>query len=149
MLNAPLPRHLQIADRELHASLSLGELCRQLQNKLYKVIFPNSFQPNRNYKIKNIWRDLDKLPQPKEEKERSKKKWNEVQDKLSWDECYEYAMKSLQESRNVEAHPTPLTEEVLGRAAELMDSKGNLKGYLSLKRVHELISMWKHVQTME
>ena len=149
MLNAPLPRHLQIADRELHASLSLGELCRQLQNKLYKVIFPNSFQPNRNYKIKNIWRDLDKLPQPKEEKERSKKKWNEVQDKLSWDECYEYAMKSLQESRNVEAHPTPLTEEVLARAAELMDSKGNLKGYLSLKRVHELISMWKHVQTME
>ncbi|XP_022797837.1 cilia- and flagella-associated protein 58-like [Stylophora pistillata] len=149
MLNAPLPRHLQIADRELHASLSLGELCRVLQNKLYKVIFPNSFQPNRNYKIKNILRDLDKLPQPKEEKERSKKKWNEVQEKLSWDECYEYAMKSLQESRNVDAHPTPLTEEVLVRAAELMDSKGNLKGYLSLKRVHELISMWKHVQTME
>ena len=29
-----LPEHLQQADRELHASLSLGELCRQLQNKI-------------------------------------------------------------------------------------------------------------------
>ena len=29
-----LTEHLQQADRELHASLSLGELCRQLQNKI-------------------------------------------------------------------------------------------------------------------
>lgn len=149
MLTPPLPRHLQIADRELHASLSLGELCRQLQNKLYKIIFPNSFMPNRNYKIKNIWRDLEKLPQPKEEKDRSKKKWDEVRQKLSWDESYEDAIKSLQESRNLDAHPSPITEEMLNRAADIMDSKGNLKGWLSLKRVHDLITMWKLAQTME
>ena len=29
-----LSEHLQQADRELHASLSFGELCRQLQNKI-------------------------------------------------------------------------------------------------------------------
>ena len=144
-----LPRHLQIADHELRASLSLGELCRQFQNKLYKVIFPNSFMPNRNYKMKNIWRDLERLPQPKEEKERSKKKWDEVREKLKWDESFEDAMKSLQESRNLDAHPSPLTEEILNRAAEIMDTKGNLKGWLSLKRVHELITMWKLVQAME
>ena len=149
MLTPPLPRHLQIADRELHASLSLGELCRQFQNKLYKIIFPNSFMPNRNYKMKNIWRDLEKLPQPKEEKERSKKKWAEVREMLKWDESYEDAMKSLQESRNLDAHPSPLTEELLNKAAEIMDSKGNLKGWLSLKRVHELISMWKLAQAMD
>ena len=149
MLTPPLPRHLQIADRELHASLSLGELCRQFQNKLYKIIFPNSFTPNRNYKIKNILRDLEKLPQPKEEKERSKKKWAEVSEMLKWDESYEDAMKSLQESRNLDAHPSPLTEELLNKAAEIMDSKGNLKGWLSLKRVHELISMWKLAQAMD
>ena len=149
MLTPPLPRHLQMADRELQASLSLGELCRQLQNKLYKIIFPNSFLSNRNYKMKNIWRDLDKLPQPKEEKDRSKKKWDEVRQKLSWDESYEDAMKSLQESRNLDAHPSQLTEEMLHRAAEIMDSKGNLKGWLSLKRVNELIIMWKLAQTME
>lgn len=149
MLTPPLPRHLQIADRELHASLSLGELCRQLQNKLYKIIFPNSFMPNRNYKMKNIWRDLEKLPQPKEEKDRSKKKWDEVRQKLSWDESHEDAIKSLQESRNLDAHPSPITEEMLNRAADIMDSKGNLKGWLSLKRVHDLITMWKLAQTME
>lgn len=49
MLTPPLPRHLQIADRELHASLSLGELCRQFQNMLYKIIFPNSFMASRNH----------------------------------------------------------------------------------------------------
>ena len=149
MLTPQLPRHLQLADRELHASLSLGELCRQLQNKLYKIIFPNSFMPNRNYKMKNIWRDLEKLPQQKEEKDRSKKKWDEVREMLKWEESYEDAMKSLQESRNLDAHPSPLTEEILNRAADIMDSKGNLKGWLSLKRVHELITMWKLVQAME
>ena len=149
MLTSPLPRHLQRADWELHASLTLGELCRQFQNKLYKIIFPNSFQSNRNYKMKNIWRDLEKLPQLEEEKQRSRKKWDEVQKKLKWDECYEDAMKALQESRNVDAHPTPLSEEGLTAAAKLMDSKGNLKGWLSLKRVNELITMWKNVQAME
>ena len=128
MLTPALPRHLQIADRELHASLSLGELCRQLQNKMYKIIFPNSFMPNRNYKMKNIRRDLEKLPQLKEEKDRSNKKWDEVREKLKWDESFEDAMKSLQESRNLDAHPSPLTEEILNRAAEIMDSKGNHKG---------------------
>lgn len=144
-----LPRHLQLADRELHASLSLGELCRQLQNRMYKVVFPNSFLSSRNYKMKNIHRDLEKLPQPTEEKERSKKKWQELNGKFKWDEAFEEAMKALQDSRNLDAHPTPLTEEGLNRAAELMDGKGNLKGWLSLKRVLELISIWKQLQQME
>jgi len=144
-----LPRHLQIADRELHASLSLGELCRQIQNKIYKIVFPNSFLPSRNYKMKNIRRDLGKLPQPTEEKERSKKRWDELYGKFKWDEAYEEAMKALQDSRNLDAHPSTLTEDGLSRAAEMMDAKGNLKGWLSLKRVLELISIWKQLQNME
>lgn len=95
MLTPPLSRHFQRADFELHASLILRELCRQFQNKLYKIIFPNSFQSNRNYKMKNIWRDLDKLPQLDEEKKRSRKKWDQVKQELKWDECYEDAMKAL------------------------------------------------------
>lgn len=71
---------------------------------------------------------MEKLPQPKEEKDRSNKKWDEVREKLKWDESFEDAMKSLQESRNLDAHPSPLTEEILNRAAEIMDSKGNHKG---------------------
>ena len=146
---ALLPKHLQQADRELHASLSLGELCRQLQNKMYKVVFPNSFSSGRNYKMKNIHRDLDKLPQPTEEKERSKTKWGELNEKFHWEEAYEDAMKALQESRNIDAHPCPLTEEGLIRAAEILNAKGDLKGWLSLKRVQELIHIWKQLQTLE
>lgn len=144
-----LPRHLQIADRELHASLSLGELCRQLQNKMYKIVFPNSFSSSRNYKMKNIRRDLDKLPQPTEEKERSKKRWDELCLKFKLDEAYEEAMKALQDSRNLDAHPSPLSEDGLNRAAEMINAKGNLKGWLSLKRVYELIAVWKQLQMME
>ena len=146
---ALLPKHLQQADRELHASLSLGELCRQLQNKMYKIVFPNSFSSGRNYKMKNIHRDLDKLPQPTEEKERSKTKWGELNEKFQWEEAYEEAMKALQESRNIDAHPSPLTEEGLIRATEILNGKGDLKGWLSLKRVHELIHIWKQLQTLD
>lgn len=146
---ALLPKHLQQADRQLHASLSLGELCRQLQNKMYKIVFPYSFSSGRNYKMKNIHRDLDKLPQPTEEKERSKTKWGELNEKFQWEEAYEEAMKALQESRNIDAHPSPLTEEGLIRAAEILNAKGDLKGWLSLKRVHDLIHIWKQLQTFE
>ena len=146
---ALLPKHLQQADRQLHASLSLGELCRQLQNKMYKIVFPYSFSSGRNYKMKNIHRDLDKLPQPTEEKERSKTKWGELNEKFQWEEAYEEAMKALQESRNIDAHPSPLTKEGLIRATEILNAKGDLKGWLSLKRVHELIHIWKQLQTLE
>ena len=57
------------------------------------------------------------------------------------DESYEDAMKSLPESRNLDAHHSPLTEEI-NRAAEIMDSKGNLKSC-----VYELIAMWKPLCT--
>jgi len=146
---ALLPKHLQQADRELHASLSMGELCRQLQNKMYKIVFPYSFSSGRHYTMKNIHRDLDKLPQPTEEKERSKTKWGELNEKFQWEEAYEEAMKALQESRNIDAHPSPLTEEGLIRAAEILNAKGDLKGWLSLKRVHDLIHIWKQLQTFE
>ena len=34
-------------------------------------------------------------------------------------------------SINIDANPSPLTEEGLIKAAEIMDAKGNLKGWLS------------------
>lgn len=144
-----LPPHLQLADRELQASLSLGELCRQVQNKMYKAVLPTLFSPKRNYKIKNIRRDLEKYPLSIAEKQKCNTKWQELTTQFTWDEAYEEAMKGLQESRNVDAHPSPLTEEGLNRAAEMMNAKGNLKGWSSLKRVRELISIWKQLQHME
>lgn len=72
-----------------------------------------------------------------------------MREKLKWEDSYEDAMKSLQESTNLDAHPSLLTEKIINRAAEITDTEGNLKDWLSLKRVHELITMWKQVQAME
>lgn len=136
-------------DRELQALLFIGEMCQQVQNKMYKVIFPTLYAPKRSYKIKNIRRDLEKYPLPTPEKEESVKKWQELTGKFKWDEAHEEAMKDLQGKRNIDAHPSPLTEEGLTRAAELLDTKGNLKGWSSYKRVLELIKIWKQLQQMD
>ena len=136
-------------DRELQALLFIGEMCQQVQNKMYKVVFPTLYAPKRNYKIKNIRRDLEKYPLPTPEKEESVKKWQELTGKFKWDEAHEEAMKDLQGKRNIDAHPSPLTEEGLTRAAELLDTKGNLKGWSSFKRVLELITIWKQLQQMD
>lgn len=69
--------------------------------------------PSRNYKMKIIWRDLEKPPQPKEGKDTSKAKGDEVRKKLKWNVSYKDALKSLQERNNLDAHPIPLTEEIL------------------------------------
>ena len=148
---AMLPQPIQtLGDRELQASLSIGEMCQQVQNKMYKVIFPTLYAPKRSYKIKHIRRELEKYPNlSTEEKEESVKKWQELTGKFKWDEAHEEAMKDLQGKRNIDAHPSPLTEEGLTRAAELLDTKGNLKGWSSYKRVLELITIWKQLQQMD
>ena len=146
MLPQPFP---SLGDRELQASLSIGEMCQQVQNKMYKVIFPTLYAPKRSYKMKHIRRDLEKYPLPTPEKDESVKKWQELTGKFKWDEAHEEAMKDLQGKRNIDAHPSPLTEEGLTRAAELLDTKGNLKGWSSFKRVLELITIWKQLQQMD
>ena len=136
--------------RELQAPLSLGEMCHPVENKLYKVVFPTLYAPMRSYKMKHIRRELEKYPHlSTEEKEESVKKWQELTGKFKWDEAHEEAMKDLQGKRNIDAHPSPLTEEGLTRAAELLDTKGNLKGWSSYKRVLELITIWKQLQQMD
>ncbi|KAK2569326.1 hypothetical protein P5673_006244 [Acropora cervicornis] len=136
-------------DRELQALLFIGEMCQQVQNKMYKVVFPNLYAPRKRYKVKHIHRDLEKFPQPPPEKEESLQKWQELTGKFKWNEAHEEAMKDLQGKRNIDAHPSTLTEEGLTRAAELLDTKGNLKGWSSFKRVLELITIWKRLQQMD
>ena len=148
---AMLPQPFQPqGDRELQASLSIGEMCQQVQNKMYKVVFPTLYAPKRSYKMKHIKRDLEKYPHlSTAEKEEAVRKWQELTGKFKWDEAYEEAMKDLQGKRNIDAHPSPLTEEGLTRDAELLDTKGNLKGWSSFKRVLELITIWKQLQQMD
>lgn len=142
MLSAP-----QIAS-DVQASLYLGELSRQLQGKMYAYVFPQSFSPIGNYKVKTIRRDVERLPKTAEEKEKARKRWEELQHKLNWSEMYEDAIKLLQENRNMDAHPT-ISAKLLQTAVEIMDAKGNLKGRLSRECVDVLIKMWKILRSLE
>ena len=129
---------------DVQASLRLGELCRQLQGKMYAYVLPQLFTPIGNCKVKTIRRDVEKLPKTEEEKEKARKRWFELQTKLDWNETYEEAMKQLQQNRNVDAHPK-LTVQLLHEAVDVMDSKANLKGWLSRECVTVLITMWEEL----
>ena len=139
MLAAPPP-----VSPDVQASLRLGELSRQLQAKMYAYVLPQLFTPIGNYKVKTIRHDVEKLPKTEEEKEKARKRWVELQTKLDWNETYEEAMKQLQQNRNVDAHPK-LTAQLLHEAVDVMDSKGNLKGWLSRECVTVLINMWEQL----
>ena len=81
----------------------------------------------------SIRRDVKNLTKPKEEKEKARQRWVELQSKLNWNETYEEATKHLQQNRNADAHPkitTPLLHEAVD-VIPAMDSKGNLKSWLS------------------
>ncbi|XP_073245783.1 uncharacterized protein [Porites lutea] len=133
---------------DLQASLRLGELSRQLQAKMYAFVFPQSYTPIANYKVKTIRRDLQRLPKTEEEKETARKKWDELQKKLKWDDMYEETLKLLQDNRNVEAHPK-ISTKLLQEAADTMDDKGNLKGWISREYIDVLIAMWRQLQSSE
>ena len=124
------------------AVLYLGELCYQVQSQMYKAVLPKHFTPIRSYKVKSLLKDLQKLPKDEKEKQEAEQKWENLKMKLNWKDEYEDAMKSLQESRNREAHPQ-LTEEILQKAVEELDKRKALKGYLSVEFVESLIDMWK------
>lgn len=122
----------------LEALLHLGEMCRQLQIKLYKSVFPNSFVENVNYKVDTIQRHLIKFPNTEE----AKNKWDMIQKKFNWKETYEEAMILLQETRNAEAHPE-ISKESLQCAISMMDQTNDLSGWFSLELLKDLMHMWE------
>lgn len=133
---------------DVQASLRLGELSRQLQAKMYAYVLPQSYTPIANYKVKTIRRDVERLPKTEEEKQAARQKWAELQRKLNWNETYEEAVKLLQENRNIDAHPK-ISAKLLQEAVEVMEAKGNLKGWISRECVDVLIAMWKQLQSIE
>ena len=122
----------------LEASLHLGEMCRQLQIKLYKSVFPNSFVKNINYKVDTILRHLKKFPNAEE----AQKKWDTIQKKFNWNETYEEALNLLQETRNVEAHPE-ISKESVQCAISITAETNDLSGWFSLQLLNDLMHMWE------
>ena len=133
----PPPPHM-LPKTSLEASLHLGEMCRQLQIKLYKSVFPNSFVENINYKVDTIHRHLKKFPNTEE----AQKKWDMIQKKFNWKETYEEAINLLQETRNAEAHPE-ISRESLQCAISITDQANNLGGWFSLQLLNDLMHMWE------
>lgn len=114
---------------------------------MYAYVLPQSYTPIGNYKVKTIRRDVEKLPKTEEEKEKAKQRWAELQNKFNWNEMYEDAVKLLQENRNADAHPK-ISVKLLQEAVNLIDAKGNLKGWLSRECVDVLINMWEQLQPL-
>ena len=133
---------------DLQASLRLGELSRQLQAMMYAYVLPQLYTPIAYYKVKTIRRDMERLPKTEEEKETARKKWDELQKKLNWNDMYEETLKLLQDHRNVEAHPK-ISAKSLQEAVDTMEAKGNLKGWISKESIDVLIVMWKQLQSSE
>lgn len=133
----PTPPHM-LPKTSLEASLHLGEMCRQLQIKLYKSVFPNSFVENINYKVDTIQRHLKKFPNTEE----AQKKWDKIQKKFNWKETYEEAISLLQETRNVEAHPE-ISKESLQCAISITAQTNDLSGWFSLQLLNDLMHMWE------
>ena len=128
----------QMPQTSLEASLHLGEMCRQLQIKMYKFVFPNSFMENINYKVENIHRQLKKFPNTEE----AQKKWEKIEEKFHWSETHEEAINLLRETRNAEAHPE-ISKESLQKAITITDQANNFSGWFSSKLLKELMDMWE------
>ncbi|XP_078349167.1 uncharacterized protein LOC144634089 [Oculina patagonica] len=138
-IKPPLP---QIPQTSLEALLHLGEMCRQLQIKMYKSVFPNSFVENINYKVETIHRHLNKKLSNTEE---AQKKWVKIQEKFHWSENHEEAINLLRETRNAEAHPE-ISKESLQLAISITDQANKSSGeagWFTSQLLNELMHMWE------
>ena len=134
-----------LPDKVENASLVLGELCCQVQAMMYQEVLPNYYEYWKSYKVKHIEEDIDDDFYGEQHKKEAKKRWVELKKKLNWNnKTHRRAMKSIQESRNVTAHPE-LNEELLDVSAKLMEQAGKLTDWHSPACVRELIEMWKQL----
>ena len=130
-----------IADLEQLPTIVLGELCRQIQIMLYKQVLPKVYDPRKSYKIKHIQEDVKDLKD--DEQQEAKRRFDDLKKKLKWQEkIHIRAMKSIQESRNVAAHPE-LNEELIRFAVDHMEMNGKLTDWHSPDCVRAFIEMWK------
>ena len=120
------------------ALLHLGEMCRQLQIKLYRFVFPRTSFKHINYKVDAIHRHLNKFQDSD-----AQKIWESIQERFHWDETHEEALTLLQDTRDIEAHPE-ISKDSLQRAISITAQSNNLEdNWLSTKLLHELLKIWE------
>ena len=81
---------------------------------------------------------------------REKRQWASLQAELNWKYCHLDAVKSLKRVRNKRVHPVAkLTEEALRMSVQKMTEEHSFEegdGWLSVKVVNELVSVWKKLK---
>ena len=129
---------------EVQVSLLVATMCDEIQNMMFKRIFPQRFNPNVQRKVKDIEDMLKKSG------DGEKHHWATLQAELNWKYCHLDAVRSLKRVRNKRAHPVAkLTEEILRLSVQKMTEEHFFEeddSWLSVEVVDELITMWKHLK---
>ena len=128
---------------EVQVSLLLATMCDEIQNMMFKRIFPQRFNPKVQRKVKNI---EDML---RTSGDREKRLWASLQAELNWKYCHLDAVKSLKGVRNKHAHPVEkLTEEALRVSVQKMIEHffEEENSCLAVEVINELITMWKQLR---
>ena len=131
------------ATLETEAILVLGEMCHQLQNKMYQEVLPDNFSDDWNHKVKDINKDIEdeEILETDEERDEAAKRWGYLRERIGWDDRLTKTISSLVQKRNVSAHPS-ISEEYLRWALDEMEAKFPKKGYQSAEKVKKLVDMW-------
>ena len=129
---------------EVQVSLLVATMCDEIQNMMFKRIFPQRFNPKVQRKVKDI---EDML---RTSGDREKRLWASLQAELNWKYCHLDAVKSLKRVRNKHAHPVEkLTEEALRVSVQKMTEEDFFEednSWLSVEVINELITMWKQLR---
>ena len=130
---------------EVEVSLLLATMCDEVENMMFKRIFPKIFHPKVQRKVK----DIEEILETSRDKEK-RDQWDSLQAELKWNSCHLDALKSLKRVRNKRAHSTEkLTEEALRVSVQKMIEEHFFKednSWLSVEVINELITMWKQLR---
>ena len=123
---------------KLKALCTMADMCDDVQSMMFNVIFPEDFNPDIFYKVKDI---EDKL---RKKSERSKRKtWKNLKRELWWDTQHLDTVKYLKRNRNEKAHQkNNLRKRSLMKAVELLKDLRFFKGDLSVEVTNQLITIW-------
>ena len=130
---------------EVQVSLLLATMCDEIQNMMFKRIFPQRF----NSKIPRKVKDIEDMLRTSGDREKHRQ-WASLQAELKWEYWHLDAVRSIKRVRNTRAHPVAkLTEEALQESVLKMTEEHFFEeddNWLSVEVLNELITMWKHLK---
>ena len=138
---------LSLPDPVDKACIVLGQMCSRVQAIMYQKVFPDSYVEDFSYTVKFIEEDIGRIEG--DTQRQAIERYKKLKKELSWDEInHPRTLKEIKKKRNNVAHPSRLTKEILLESAKVMQEARELRGRMSLDRVHEMINIWDHLTKM-